>query len=320
MFVVSEQTARELVGIDAAVEAVEAVFAALGRGEAVNYPVVREGIGHADAVFGVKSGFDRSGMIFGLKAGGYWPGNAARHGIGNHQSVVVLFDQETGRATAVVSGNYLTGVRTAAASALAARHLARPNPRTLGIIGAGVQGGFQVRGMKALFGIETVVASDLDAARLEAFGEDMAGLGVAFEALPPAEVVARADILVTVTPSTSPHVSADWVRPGTHVSALGADTRGKQELDVELVASASVFTDDAEQATTIGECQHAHAAGRLTLKGTLGELINGAVEGRTSEDEITLYDGTGIALQDLAVAELALRIAREKGVAQEVAY
>src|SRR5262249_31401620 len=123
MLVIPENLARELVSAEDALAAVGAAFAAGHARRARSYPVVREATGHADAVFGVKAGFDRSLPVLGLKAGGYWPGNTAR-GQGNHQSVVLLFDPDSGRAAALVGANHLTGLRTGAASALAARHLA----------------------------------------------------------------------------------------------------------------------------------------------------------------------------------------------------
>ena len=132
MLVISEETARHLVSMDAAIAAVEDCFAAMARGQARNYPVVREIVGMADAVFGVKAGADTSARVLGLKAGGYWPGNAAR-GLTNHQSATLLFDADTGRAAALVSANYLTGVRTGAASAIASPWPSAPISRSASI-------------------------------------------------------------------------------------------------------------------------------------------------------------------------------------------
>ncbi len=318
MLVVSEKLARELVSIEDAIAVVGDAFAAAHGQKARSYPVVRELVGHADGIFGVKSGFDGSLPVLGLKAGGYWPGNVAK-GLGNHQSVVLLFDQETGQAVAVVSANYLTGIRTGAASALATRHLARPDAGVLGMIGTGAQSHYQLLATSAVRPIERVLAWDPNDASLTAFGRTVAARGLAFEA-PGIEAVARrADVLVSVTPSRSALVRREWVRPGTHVNAMGADTAGKQELDPTLVAGATVIVDDIEQAISIGECQHAYKMGlisREALRWTLGAVVAGAF-GRKSAAEITLFDGTGIALQDLAVAELAYRRAREKGQGQD---
>jgi alanine dehydrogenase len=323
MLILSEQDARALVGVEAAIAAVEQTFVAMAREQARNYPVVREVLGYQDAVFGVKTGADTSAPLLGLKAGGYWPHNAQR-GLTNHQSSAVLFDPETGRAKAVVSANYLTGVRTGAASALATRTLSRPDSSVLAIIGTGVQAAYQLKATLAVRPIRRVRAWNPSVAKLRDFGRVVEELGLAFEPQPgPREAVAEADVVITVTPSQRPVIEHGWLRPGTHVSAMGADTKGKQELAAALVAAAAVYVDEPAQAISIGECQHAFAAGLITLadlRGTLGEVIAGLRPGRRSDREITLFDGTGVALQDLAVAELAVRLATERGVGAQVEY
>ena len=322
MIVISEQDARALVSIEAAIEAVEQSFAAMARGQARNYPVVRELVGYRDAVFGVKTGCDTAAPILGLKAGGYWPHNLAQ-GLGNHQSSTLLFDADTGRASALVSANYLTGVRTGAASAIAIKHLSRPDASVLGLIGAGVQSQYQLRATLAVRPIRKVCAWNPSADKLAAFGRLVQELGLEFEATDRQAVAASADILITVTPSKQALVERSWVRPGTHISAMGADTRGKQELDPLLVAAAVLFVDEAAQAISIGECQHAFSAGLITqqsFRGSLGQVIAGLCDGRRSASEITLFDGTGVALQDLVVADLAVRLAKQRGVGSVVDY
>jgi alanine dehydrogenase len=323
MIVISEQDARALVSIEAAIGAVENSFAAMARGQARNYPVVREVVGYQDAVFGVKTGCDTGAPLLGLKAGGYWPRNLAQ-GLGNHQSATLLFDPQTGRASALVSANYLTGVRTGAASAIASKHLSRADSSVLGIIGAGVQAQYQLRATLAVRPIRKVCAWDPSADNLASLGALVRELGLEFVAAADRQAVASsADILVTVTPSQQALVERAWVRPGTHISAMGADTRGKQELDPLLVAGAALFVDEAAQAISIGECQHAYAAGLIgadSFRGSLGQVIAGLCDGRRSAQEITLFDGTGVALQDLVVAELAVRLATQRGVGSTVAY
>ena len=323
MLVISEQDARALVSVEDAIAVVEKSFAAMARGFARNYPVVRELVGYQDAVYGVKTGCDTSAPLLGLKAGGYWPHNLAR-GLTNHQSSTVLFDPETGRASALVSANYLTGVRTGAASAIATKYLSRPDSSVLGIIGTGVQSAYQLRATLAVRPIRKVYAWDPSPENLVTFGRMVAELGLAYAPQTDCQaVVANADILITVTPSQRALVEKSWVRPGTHISAMGADTKGKQELEAALVASAALFVDEAAQAITIGECQHAFNAGLITeqsLRGSLGAVIAGLCEGRRSAQEITLFDGTGVALQDLVVADLAVRLAAERGLGCRVAY
>ena len=323
MIVISEQDATALVSVEDAIDAVEKSFAAMARGQARNYPVVRESVGYQDAVFGVKAGCDTSAPILGLKAGGYWPRNLPR-GLTNHQSSTLLFDADTGRASALVSANYLTGVRTGAASAIASKYLSRRNSNVLGIIGTGVQAHYQLKATLAVRPIRTVHAWDPSADNLAAFGRVVAALGLEYVPQTGRQAVAaHADILVTVTPSQKPLVEKSWVRPGTHISAMGADTQGKQELDPALVAAASLFVDELEQAITIGECQHAFGAGLIThrsFRGSLGAVVAGLCDGRRNPDEITIFDGTGVALQDLVVADLAVRQAARRGLGCQVDY
>jgi len=323
MQIISEHLARELVSIDAAIDAVEACFAAMAGGTAWNFPVVREAIGVSDAVYGVKSGIDAGAKVLGLKAGGYWPHNLAR-GHTNHQSSTLLFDTETGRASALVSANYLTGARTGASSAIATKYLSRPDAKVLGMIGTGGQSVFQLQATMAVRSLTDVHAWDMDETNLARFGETVRSLGLDFHGhTTPEPVLAASDIVITVTPSQSTLVEIDWVRPGTHISAMGADTKGKQELDPALVASASLFFDELEQVKTIGEFQHAFGQGLIDetdLRGSIGQVIAGTVPGRRSDEEITVYDGTGVALQDLVVADLAVRLAREKGLGASVEY
>ena len=322
MIIISEKIARQTVNITDAITAVEKVFSAMEKGKAENYPVVRESLESMKAVFGVKSGYDGQGMALGLKAGGYWSENLSR-GLENHQSGILLFDHETGRAKAVISATYLTGLRTAASSALAAKYIARKESKVLGIIGAGGQAVYQIMGMKALLGIEKVIAFDLSPKKIETLGEKMSEINLPFEAADAQATAEQADIIVTVTPSKSPVIKKKWIRSGTHICAMGADTKGKQELPEDLVAASSVFVDSIEQAITIGECQKAYGLGlisRSSIKGTLGGLINGSVPGRKNRDEITVFDGTGVALQDLAVAQLSIDLAVERNLVVDYDY
>ena len=319
MLIVPESAIADLIAPDDAFAAVEAVFAAMARGEARNFPVVRETLGHADAVWGFKSGIDASSLDLGLKAGGYWPGNEAR-GLGNHQSTVMLFDADTGRLAAVVGGNLLTALRTAAASSVSIRHLARADAKVLGMVGAGHQSAFQLRAAARQRDFERVLAWNYHPemlSRLEAVAEE---LGLPFEAVDLDRLGREADVVITITSSPAPSLMSAHVGPGTHLACMGTDTVGKQEVEAALLARATVFTDEVAQAMTLGECQHAVADGSLAEADItpIGAVIEGTHPGRTSDEEVTLFDGTGVGLQDLAVAAAVVRLAQERGVAVEV--
>jgi alanine dehydrogenase len=317
MLIIPESLIDGLVSPQDAFTAVEATFAAMARGQAYNFPVVREALGEGRQ-YGFKSGLDRAGGMLGVKAGGYFPGNAAR-GIINHQSTVFLFDPDTGRPTAMVGGGLLTALRTAAASAISIDRLARKDARVLGMIGAGHQAGFQLRAAARVRRFEKVIAWNLHPEMLPKLGEVAAELGLPFEAVPLARMV-EAEVIVTITSSPTASLMSAHVAPGTHLACMGTDTRGKQEVEPALLGRASVFADEVEQSITIGEAQHAVAAGLLqaTAIAPIGAVLTGAHPGRQSAEEITLFDGTGVGLQDLAVAAVAVRRARERGLGTRV--
>ena len=319
MLVVPERLIAELVSPEDAFAAVEAVFAAMARGAAYNFPVVREALGEGRQ-YGFKSGLDRDGGVMGLKAGGYFPGNAAR-GIPNHQSTVFLFDPDSGRVTATVGGNLLTALRTAAAAAVSVDRLARPESRVLGMVGAGHQSAFQMRAVARVRKFEKVVGWNHHPEMLSRLEETAAEIGLPFQAVTLEELGAQADVIVTVTSSPAASVMDAHVKPGTHLACMGTDTKGKQEVEPALLARARVFADEVAQSVAIGEAQHAVAAGLIAEADItpIGAVINGDAPGRQSDEEITLFDGTGVGLQDLAAAEVAVKRAVEQGLATEVA-
>jgi ornithine cyclodeaminase len=321
MLIVPESAIADLMTPEAAFAAVEKVFAAMARGEAYNFPVVREAIGHADALYGFKSGFDRANLHLGLKSGGYWPGNAAK-GLTNHQSTVFLFDPDTGRPTAVVGGNLLTALRTAAASAISIKYLARSDAKVLGMVGAGHQSAFQMRAAVHQRAFEKVLGWNYHPDMLSRLEETAAELGLPYESVELDRLGAEADVIVSITSSPKGSLLDAHVRPGTHLACMGTDTKGKQEVDPAILGRATVFTDEVAQSVALGEAQHAVAQG-LLAEGDIveiGKVIDGAHAGRTSAEEITLFDGTGVGLQDLAVAAAVVERAKAKGVGTEVDF
>ena len=321
MLIINESEARHLVSMADAIEVMQAAFAAVAKGDVSTFPVVREALPEVDGVFGVKSAAHRTTNLLGLKAGGYWRRNAGA-GLTNHQSSTVLFDKAHGTPTAFVSANYLTGLRTAAVAGLAARYLARHDASVLGVIGAGGQAIFQIEAIRTVRPISRVLVASRGREKGEAVVAELQRSGeVEATVVDIAYACRNADILTTITPSNEAVVHADWVRPGTHINAMGADTRGKQEIDPSLVQLATTFVDDWTQAKTIGECQHLAAAGRLDeagIAGTIGMLAAGLHPGRRDAAEITLFDSTGIAIQDLAIAHYVVEQSRAKGAGLEV--
>jgi alanine dehydrogenase len=316
--IVSEAAAQRLVTMKAAIAVVEDVFRALHENEAEVFPVV---LGHGSdpsSSFGMKSGLIRSLGLVGLKVGTYWPANRAK-GIKSHGSTTLFLDDETGAPRALVSASYLTALRTAAADGVAVKHLSRPDAKTLALIGAGHQAWYELLAIREVRPIEQVYVWNRSPAAAEAFAARITStLGLRAESTTAERATRSADIVVTVTAARQALVDDAWVRPGTHVSAMGADARGKQELDPAIFKRAHAFADVVEQAVTIGECQHAVASGILARNAitAIGAVIAGASPGRRSRDQITVFDSSGMALQDLAIGALALREAQKAGDVQ----
>lgn len=321
MIIVPESACPGLLSLDDAFAPVEQVFAAMARSAASNFPVVREALGAPEeALYGFKGGYDRDGATLGLKAGGYWPHNLERRKITNHQSTVFLFDPATGRPTAMIGGNYLTAARTAASSAVSIKHLARQDAKVLGMIGAGHQAAFQLRAALRQRAFERIVGWNLHPEMLPRLAEVATEAGLPFQSVTLDELGQQADVIISITSSFAPILAAAQVRPGTHLACMGTDTRGKQEVEPALLSRATVFTDEVAQSVTIGEAQHAVAAGLIaeTAITPIGAVINGTHPGRSSPEEITLFDGTGVGLQDLAVAAKVVELATAAGKATEV--
>lgn len=319
LLIVSESACESVISRADAFTAIESVFSAMAKGDAYNFPVVREAIGYADALYGFKSGFDRAGMSLGVKSGGYWPGNMKK-GLTNHQSTILLFNPDTGQLQAVVGGNYLTAVRTAASSAVSIAHLARQDSEVLGMVGAGHQSAFQLRAALEQRDFKKIVAWNLHPEKLESLQSIAQEHDLPFSAVERDQLAAEADVIITIVSATEPLLMNKWIKPGTHLACMGTDTKGKQEVDAELVASATVFTDELAQSISIGEVQHAFAAGAINEQdiSSIGDVINSKHPGRSSESEITLFDGTGVGLQDLAVASVAARLAEHQGQIERV--
>ncbi|HEX7039642.1 MAG TPA: ornithine cyclodeaminase family protein [Trueperaceae bacterium] len=321
VLVLSGREVAQALSLERCIGAVAEAFVAHHRGEGRAYPVVRQVLPKG-GIFGVKSGFLPGASALGLKAGGFWADNAGA-GVPTHQSAALLFDPATGQLRAVLDANVITVVRTAAAGALAARALAPAGTRLAAVIGAGTQAIAQTHALKwARPDLVTVRVFARSDASYRRFRAGVAALDATFErAALVRSAVDGADAIVTATPSWEPLVRREWVAPGAYVAAFGADTVGKQELDPEVLRDAQVVVDDWEQARTIGECQHAHRLGflpREAVHGELGAILAGELPGRQDDARVTVFDSTGIALQDLAAAVAAIEAAHELGLGSRV--
>ena len=254
--------------------------------------------------------------IAGVKIVNAHPGNPAK-GLPTVMAVVVLNSIETGAPLAVMDGTYLTDMRTGAAGGVAADHLARRDAAVVGMIGAGRQARTQLQALSLVRSIETVKIVDVSATTCDRFREDMAELGCDIVIAESIREACDCDILVTTTPVRAPIVADGWVRGGTHINAIGADAKGKEELDPLILKRSRIVIDDYAQATHSGEINVPLKDGVITVDdiyGTLGEVVAGIKPGRTSDSEITVFDSTGLAIQDVSTANHVYRQAVEKGI------
>ncbi|HEY4386256.1 MAG TPA: ornithine cyclodeaminase family protein [Ktedonobacteraceae bacterium] len=299
---------RSILSFDSVLEAVQQAYVAHSSNTGHTYPIIREKLSE-DAVFGVKAGYLEQGQVLGLKAAGYWRKNRERNEEA-HQATVVLVDPETGKPRAFIDGNYITTIRTGAAGAVAAGCLAKQNAQVLAVIGTGVQGKIQTEGiLNVRPGIKEVRCLGLTGRSLAEYTAQFQGRVEVKVCNSIAAAVEGADIVVTATPATQPLIMGDYLKPGVHINAMGADTKGKWELDASVLSVAEVFTDDLRQSRTIGELQR--NPDRTAVE--IGDVLLGNHSGRQYDEQITVFDATGIALQDLTTAELALQIALKRG-------
>lgn len=316
VFYVCEETSRRMISRGTAFAAVEAALVAAVDGSSVSFPSVLGHGGDNSNRFSIKSATTATTGITGVKIGSYWPGNAAR-GMPRHNSCVLFIDEVTGRVAAVVEAGAVNGFRTAAADAVAANHLARPESSTLALFGAGHQARYELAALREVLPLERVLIVNRDPAKAVSFAREVASLGLQAQVSGPEAACRAADIIVTSTASRAPLFEAGWVRPGTHVASMGSDAAGKQELPPALLRHARLFADLPSQAVMIGECQHVVSevyAGELVLT-AIGDVIRGVAPGRQSPDDITVFDSSGIALQDILVTDIVLREAIAAGKA-----
>lgn len=251
-----------------------------------------------------------------LKLNGNFPGNPAR-GLPTIQGVILLCDAETGAVLAIMDSIEITLRRTAAASALAAKHLARRGAETLAIVGCGAQARAQAEALADVMALERGVAFDIDAEKARAFATEMQGV-LPFDAATSLRDATRAaDVIVTCTTARTPILDAGDVSPGAFIAAVGADNPEKSEIAPALMARAAVVTDVLAQCLVMGDLRHAVEAGAMTADGVraeLGDLVVGAKRGRLRDDEIVIFDSTGTAIQDVASAAVVYARACERGV------
>nr|BFE59009.1 ornithine cyclodeaminase family protein [Dactylosporangium thailandense] len=298
MIFLSEAESAALIDEDLAFAAAREALVAAVDDRAEVFPAVLAHGSDPRNRFTVKSAASQT--LAGLKVGSYWPDSEPRH-----NSVVLLFDQDAGRIAAVVEAGTVNAYRTAAADAVAASVLARADAATLAVFGTGHQALYECAALARVRPIASILVVARTPERGAAFVERLAARGLPGTVTPAREACLGADIIVTATTATAPLFDAEWVRPGTHVASMGSDAVGKQELPPSLLHNARLYCDLPAQSRRIGEFQH--AAGLDVT--AIGDVLTGRAIGRVEPEDITVFDSSGIALQDLFIAEALLRVA-----------
>jgi ornithine cyclodeaminase len=317
ILLLNQAAVESLFPLDAAVEVVEQAFRAHATGEARLFPVVREPL-QENALFGIKSAAWLAHGVVGLKAAGYWTANTEL-GLENHQATILLMNAATGQLLAVIDGNVVTRQRTAAAGAVALRTLSRSDAQAAAVLGAGAQAPAQVEALLQ-------VRPNVRHLRVWSRNRERArGLATRFSdrlttvtCADPSSAVRDADIVITTTASRQPLFHPADVAPGTHINAMGADTKGKRELPPSLVEHALLIVDDRNQSLAIGESQP--PVRWSTQPRTIGEILVAGRSPRQTSEQITIFDSTGIAIQDLASAEWLYRKAGETGASAAIRW
>lgn len=241
-----------------------------------------------------------------------------KKGLKTVMAVIILNDAKTGLPLAFMDGTYITGMRTAAAAAVATKYLAKKNAKTLGVIGAGYQSIFQIAAITKVRKIKEIFVYDILESQIEKLAKILAKEKIKIKKAS-LEEAAKKDIVVTVTPARKPILKNKLVLPGTHINAMGADAPGKEELDPKILKRAKIIIDDWHQAICCGEVNVPLAKGIIQKKdiwASLGEVITGKKPGRQNDKEITVFDSTGLAVQDLFTANLVYK--KAKGLGKEL--
>lgn len=322
MRVLSRREVLELLSLGDCITAVERAFRLHAERRVLGPGVL--GVPAGRGGFHIKAaGLAGDRSYFAVKINANFPDNPRRFGLPTIRGAVVLTDAENGEPLAMIDSGSVTALRTAAATAVAAKFLARRDSRVATLVGCGAQGEVQLEAIAAVLPLERVWVLDAEperAERLAARARAERGMRVQV-ATDLRAALHESDVCVTCTPSRQALVSGDAVMPGTFIAAVGADDRGKQELEPPLLASSTLVVDVLEQCAEIGELQHALAAGLMTreqVHAELGEVVAGRRRGRTHDDEITIFDSSGTALQDVAAAIVVYEKASRTGRGTEV--
>lgn len=328
IIVLGREDIKNVLELEKVISGVKDVYCLKSDGKTVVWPSVEYHFEEEKAVMDIRSGYVKGENLHGAKMLNNFPLNNAL-GIPSFCGMLLVFDSKTGVPLGVMDASYITSMRTGAAAALGVKALARKNSKNLLIVGSGLQAIYMLAAtLIAMPQIEKVRIFDpLKYEYAENFTENAAKRltnefkidnleKIEFSAVKDIErALSDTDAVITITRATSPIIKKEWVKPGTHFSCIGADMVGKEEIDPKLFMGARIFADDITQCISFGEMEIPYKIGIITrdsIAGELGEVLSGKIEGRKSDDEITIFDATGLALLDLVTGKVAIDSAKEK--------
>jgi ornithine cyclodeaminase/alanine dehydrogenase len=326
--VLSREDISNAIKMRQVIDVVEVVYKSKSEGMTEVWPTVFYDFDPGKADLDIKSGYLKIEKLFGHKTV-TWFGDNVEKGLPTLIGMIAVFDAETGVPIGITDASYITGMRTGAAGALGVKYLARNTSENLLIVGAGNQSAFQIAAtLTVLPTIKKVQVAALNPVNAKSFVDgiryklqkefEINTEDIIFEAVEDLEIaVKESHIIITVTPSRTPIIKKDWIQKGTHISCIGADMEGKQEIDSQIMSSALIFVDDMVHCKHVGEIEIPLKQGVISEKDIIdeiGDLILNKVKGRISEDQITIFDATGMALLDIATAKIALHLAEKMGL------
>ncbi|MBU4312545.1 MAG: alanine dehydrogenase [Candidatus Omnitrophica bacterium] len=321
--ILDSNTIRRLIGIKDAMKAIEKVFRYFGQGKTEMPPKIYIHLDKYKGDFRAMPAYVEGLKSSILKWVNVHPENKKK-GLPTVMAIIILSDPRNGYPLCIMDGTYATALRTGAAGGIAAKYLARRDSRTLALLGCGAQAKTQLAALCEVFAIDKVNTWDIKRSQSLSFLKGIRALGLKTRISNSVrDCVKDCDIVVTTTPSRSPLVKLEWLKKGVHINAIGADAKGKRELDVRILKRAKIVVDSWEQASYSGEINVPLARGELSKKdiyADIGEIVTGKKKGRTSADEITLFDSTGLAVQDVAIADVIYRKAVEARAGKYVKF
>ncbi|MDO4977139.1 MAG: ornithine cyclodeaminase family protein [Eubacteriales bacterium] len=318
--IINQEEVSTVINMDDVIEADEKAYSLKCDHKAELFPIVTHRFENGGE-FDIKSGSMEGAGVFGMKLVSAFADNDKLN-LPRLMGTILVFDSSTGMLKGMMDGSLITNMRTGAAGAVGCKYLARPESEVLLLVGTGAQGPVLIDAtLRVMHNIKKIlVCNPHTPQKVETFVEklkEQINCDITIEAILDIEQATRsADIILTAVPSREGVIDSDWVKPGTHLSCIGSDMEGKQELEVSLMGRAKVFCDDLNQVIKIGECEKAVKQGILIPENIteIGDVILGKATGRDNNQQITIFDSTGIGLQDLMVASKVTDVALSKGI------